>query len=55
LFIPRYSNQINNNTTIEIQAGMMMKVIEESNSSSLKYFFGETTRLFVELGIHYAF
>jgi len=55
LFMPRYSNQINNNTTIEIQAGMMMKVIEESNSSSLKYFFGETTRLFVELGIHYAF
>ncbi len=38
LFIPRYSNQINTHTTIEIQAGMMMKVIEESNSSSLKSF-----------------
>ena len=55
LFMPRYSNQINNNTTIEIQAGMMMKVIEESNSSPLKNFFGETARLFVEFGIHYAF
>ncbi len=55
LFMPRYSNQINNNTTIEIQAGMMMKVIEESNSSFLKNIFGETDQLFVELGIHYAF
>jgi len=55
LFIPRYNNQINTHTTIEIQAGMMMKVIKESNSSSLKSFFGEMNRLFVELGIKYAF
>lgn len=55
LFMPRYSNRINTNTTIEIQAGMMMKTIEESNSSSLETFFGEMTRLFVEIGINYAF
>jgi hypothetical protein len=55
LFMSTYRDQINTNTNIEIQAGMMMKVIEESNSFSLKSLFGETTRLFVELGINYAF
>ncbi len=55
LFMPTYSNQINNNTTVKIQAGMMTESTQEPNSSSLKSVFGEPTRLFVELGINYAF
>lgn len=55
LFLPAYSNQLSTHTTVKIQAGMMMKQKEETESSFLESFFGEPNQLFVEIGANYAF
>ncbi len=55
LFLPTYSNQINTNTTLEIQAAIKMESIEESDLKSLKLIVGTPAHIFVEIGINYAF
>jgi hypothetical protein len=55
LFMPTYSNQINTNTTLEIQAGIRMESIKESDLKSLKSIAGTPAHIFVEIGINYAF
>jgi hypothetical protein len=55
LFLPTYRNQINTNTTLEIEAGMRMESIKESDWKSLKSITGTPAHIFVEIGINYAF
>ncbi len=56
LIMPAYSNQLNTNTTVNIQAGLMteakQRIIDES---LLKSIFGELSQVFIEVGINYRF
>jgi len=55
LIMPSYSNQLNTNTTVKIQAGLMMEEKQGQGSFLLQSVFGELSQIFVELGFNYTF
>lgn len=55
LFMPGYTNQLSTSTILKIQSGIVINTKNETKSSSLLSGFGTPSRLFIELGVSYAF
>lgn len=55
IIMPAYVNQIGNDTSLELRAGLITGSKKESASALLKNILGQSSQLFVEAGINYTF
>ncbi len=55
LFMPGYTNQLSNSTTLKIQGGIALNTKNETESASLLSGFNKPSQVFIELGVSYAF
>ncbi|NLB27036.1 MAG: hypothetical protein GX820_10135, partial [Bacteroidales bacterium] len=55
LFMPGYTNQLSNSTSLKIQAGIAMNAKNVAESASSLQSFNKPSQAFIELGLSYTF
>ena len=55
LFLPSYSNKLNTNDSVQIQGGIMTKLVDKHGGSSSKVIFKKPDYLFLKIGLSHTF